>query len=73
MLAGALGGELLLVRFQIVHQTFCPFCLAFALCLAVLFAVHFPRMHKGLALAAFAAGVAAFALFFQGSVLPLYG
>jgi hypothetical protein len=30
-------------------------------------------MHKGLALAAFAAGVAAFALFFHGSVLPLYG
>jgi uncharacterized membrane protein len=27
--SGALGGETLLVRFQILYDTYCPFCLAF--------------------------------------------
>ena len=73
MLAGALGGEVLLVRFQIVHETYCPFCLAFGLCIVLLFAANFPRMNKYAALAAFLAGAAVFALGFTGSVLPLYG
>lgn len=73
MLTGAVGGEVLLVRFQIVHDTYCPFCLAFGLCVLALFAVNFPLMNKYLALGAFCAGVGAFALFFQGSILPLYG
>ena len=72
MLAGAIGGEVLLVRFQVVHDIYCPFCLAYGLCLVVLFASNFMRMNKYLALGAFLAGVAAFALFFKGSVLTLY-
>lgn len=72
MLAGALGGEILLVRFQIVHDTFCPFCLAFGLCVLILFAANIPKMNQYLALGAFLAGLGAFALFFAGSVLPLY-
>jgi len=72
MLAGALGGEMLLVRFQIVHETYCPFCLAFGLCILILFAANFRRMNRHLALFAFSAGMGAFALFFKGSVLPLY-
>jgi len=73
MLAGAVGGEMLLVRFQIVNDTYCPFCLAFGLCVLALFAVNFMRMNKYLALGAFCAGIGAFALFFKGSILPLYG
>jgi len=72
MLAGAVGGEVLLVRFQIVNDTYCPFCLAFGLCVLALFAMHFPRMHKYLAAAAFGAGIVSFWLFFKGSILPLY-
>lgn len=72
MLSGALGGEVLLVRFQIVHDIYCPFCLAFGLCVVALFAANFAKMNKYLALGAFLAGIAAFALFFKGSVLPLY-
>ncbi|MHB8770494.1 MAG: hypothetical protein ACYC7J_05820 [Syntrophales bacterium] len=72
MLAGALGGEVLLVRFQIVHDVYCPFCLAFGLCIVVLFAANYAEMNKYVALSAFLAGIAAFALFFTGSVLPLY-
>jgi hypothetical protein len=73
MLAGAVGGEMLLVRFQIVNDTYCPFCLVFGLCVLALFAVNFPRMNKHLSLVAFCAGIGAFALFFQGSILPLCG
>jgi hypothetical protein len=73
MLSAALGGEILLVRFQIVQDTYCPFCLAFGMCVLTLFAVNFSRMNKYLALGSFLAGIVAFALFFKGSVLPLYG
>ena len=72
MLSGALGGEVLLVRFQIVNDTYCPFCLAFGLCILVLFVANFTRMNRYLAWGAFLAGIAAFALFFEGSVMPLY-
>ncbi len=72
MLCSALGGEVLLVRFQIVYDIYCPFCLAFGLCLVALFAANFTKMNKYLALGAFLAGIVAFALFFKGSVLPLY-
>ena len=72
MLSGALGGEILLVRFQMVNDTYCPFCLAFGLCVLILFVANFLKMNKFLALGAFLAGVGAFALFFKGLVLPLY-
>jgi uncharacterized membrane protein len=72
MLAGAVGGEVILVRFQVVHETFCPYCLAFGFCLLILFAIHFRAMNKYLAGASFLAGIGAFALLFKGSVLPLY-
>lgn len=72
MLSGALGGEVLLVRFQIVHDTYCSFCLAFGFCVVALFAANFMKMNKYLALGAFLAGIAVFALFFKGSVLSLY-
>ncbi len=72
ILAGAVGGEIFLVRFQIVNDTYCPFCLVFGVCVLALFAVNLPRMHKYLTMAAFAAGIGAFWLFFKGSILPLY-
>jgi len=72
MLAGAVGGEVILVRFQVVNDTYCPLCLAFGLCVLALFAANVPRMNRYLAAAAFVAGAAVFALFFRGSVLPLY-
>ena len=73
LLSGALGGEILLVRFQVVHDTYCLFCLGFGSCILILFAANFTKMNKYLALCAFLAGIATFALFFKGSVLPLYG
>lgn len=72
MLAGAMGGEMLLVRFQIVHEVYCPFCLAFGLCVLIIFASNFMKMNKYVAAGSLAAGVCAFWLFFDGSVIPLY-
>ena len=72
MLSGALGGEIPLVRFQMIHDTYCPFCLAFGLCVLILFAANFLKMNKYLVFVALLAGLGAFALFFKGSVLPLY-
>jgi uncharacterized membrane protein len=73
MLSAAVGGEILLVRFQIIQETYCPFCLAFGICILALFAAYFSKMNKYLALGSFLAGIGMFALFFEGSVLPLYG
>lgn len=72
MLSGALGGEVMLVRFQVVHDTYCPFCLVFGACLVILYASNYAQMNRYLAFGAFLAGIAAFALFFEGSILPLY-
>jgi len=73
MLSAAVGAEILLVRFQIQQETYCPFCLAFGICILILFAANFSRMNRYIALGSFLAGMGAFALFFVGSVLPLYG
>jgi uncharacterized membrane protein len=72
LLSGSLGGEILLVRFQVVYDTYCPFCLAFGSCILVLFAANFTKMNKCLVLGVFLAGIVAFSLFFEGSVIPLY-
>jgi len=72
MMAAALGGEVLLVRFQIVHNTFCPYCLAFLACLVFLFASNAERhISWCIAGSGFLAGVIAFAFWFEGTVGPM--
>lgn len=56
-----------------MHDTYSPFCLAFGACILILFIANFAKAPRYLALGAFLAGIAAFALFFEGSVIPLYG
>ena len=72
LLSGTLGAETLLVRFQVVHDTYCPFCLAFGSCILIMFVANFTKSNRYPALGAFLAGMAAFAIFFEGSVVPLY-
>ncbi|HBB16788.1 MAG: hypothetical protein A3J94_10955 [Syntrophus sp. RIFOXYC2_FULL_54_9] len=72
LLSGALGGETFLVRFQVVHDTYCPFCLAFGSCILILFVTNCTKTNRYLTLGAFLAGIAAFAFLFEGSVVPLY-
>lgn len=72
MLSSAVGGEILLVRFQVIHDTYCQFCLAFGLCVVVLFAANFQRENKILTSVSFLGGIVAFLFFFEGAILPLY-
>ncbi len=72
LLSGALGGETVLLRFQAVNDTYCPFCLVFGFCILALFVVNFSKMNKYLSLGTFLMGITAFALFFKGAILPLY-
>jgi len=71
-LAGALGGEAVLVRFQAVQDVYCYFCLAFGLCILILSVANFTKVDRYWALGGLLSGIAAFAIFFEGSVLPLY-
>jgi len=46
LLAGGLGGEIFLLGFQIRENIFCPYCLAFAACIAAAYGVNYeaPKM-----------------------------
>jgi hypothetical protein len=72
LLSSAVGGEILLVHFQVVHDIFCPFCLAFGVCILILFAANMLRMRRVIATAFIVIGIGIFALYFKGSVLPQY-
>lgn len=43
LLAGALGVEVYLFAFQIIHDVYCPFCLAFSVLVIAMFIVHYER------------------------------
>ncbi len=72
LLSGALGGEVLLLRFQIVNNVYCPYCLAFGALILLLFVLNFRAMNRILAAASFLAGVLLFYFFFEGSTMPLF-
>jgi len=72
MLAAAIGGEILLLRFQWIHNTYCPYCLAFGACVLILFVINLPAMNRWLAVSSLLAGIAAFSVLFKGSLLPVF-
>lgn len=72
MLSGALGGEVLLVHFQIVNDVYCSYCIAFGLLVLLLFILNFRAMNRLLAAASFVAGLLLFHFFFEGSLVPLF-
>lgn len=72
LLSGALGGEVLLVRFQVVNDVFCSYCIAFGVLVLLLFMLNFRAMNRLLAAASFVAGLLLFHFFFEGSVMPLF-
>jgi thiol:disulfide interchange protein DsbA len=71
-LSMGIGTEFYLVSFQIINETYCPFCLAFAAILAFLFCYNFRRSRLPLMGLAAAAGFLAFFLLFKGVVTPAY-
>ncbi|MCX7817582.1 MAG: hypothetical protein N2317_08780 [Syntrophales bacterium] len=73
LISSALGGEAVLLHFQVTNDIYCPYCISFLSIILLLMVVNFRDMQKSLAFSAFVAGVVAFILFFHGSTLPLYG
>jgi uncharacterized membrane protein len=72
MMSSAVGAEFILIRFQVVNDLYCQYCLVFATCVFLLFGVNFAGMNKKLMAASVAAGLVAFLLFFKGQVVPLF-
>jgi hypothetical protein len=72
LISAAAGVEFFLIGFQILKNTYCPFCLAFSACVFILFGISFPSMHKKLMIASMAAGLLGFGLFFEGQVGPRF-
>jgi|WetSurMetagenome_2_1015567.scaffolds.fasta_scaffold00151_3 uncharacterized membrane protein len=72
MISSAIGAEFILIRFQVVNDVYCQYCLVFATSVFVLFAVNFTSMNKKLMAASMVAGIAGFMLFFKGQVVPLF-
>lgn len=72
LLSGALGGEVVLIRFQLVHDVYCAYCLAFCAVVLLLFILNARTMNLLPAVGSAAAGALCFYFFFDGSVLPLF-
>ena len=73
LISAAVGVEFFLIGFQVLKNTYCPFCLAFSACVFILFGINFPSMNRKLMIASIAAGLLGFALFFDGQVGPRFG
>jgi uncharacterized membrane protein len=72
MISSAVGAEFILIRFQVVNNVYCQYCLVFATCVFALFAVNFPGMNKKLMVVSIAAGLVGFVLFFKGQIITLF-
>jgi hypothetical protein len=46
LISAAVGVEFFLIGFQVVKDTYCPFCLAFSACIFALFGINFSGMNK---------------------------
>lgn len=70
-LSGAMGTEVYLIGFQVRAGVYCPYCLAFAAILFLLFLINFNVSKRLFAIIFFAAGLLFFSLFFRGTTVPV--
>jgi len=73
LLSAGIGAEFFLIGYQIVHNTYCPYCLVFAAIIVVQFLFNMNVSKKLLILVFMALGFLSFFIFFQGSAFPVYG
>ncbi len=71
-ISAGVGIEFYLVGFQVWHDTYCPYCLAFGAIVIILYAVNFIRRRIAVSLVSMGLALALFAIFFEGSVTPAY-
>ena len=72
LLSAGVGVEIVLVWFQVRNNVYCPYCLAFAVVILVLFVLNFDVTKKWLITGSIVLGFFLFSLFFKGSVTPTY-
>jgi hypothetical protein len=70
-LSAAMGTEAYLIGFQVKSGVYCPYCLAFAAILFLLFLINFSVSRKLLVIVFFALGLLFFSLFFRGATVPV--
>jgi len=72
LLSLGLGGEVFLLGFQVMNGVYCPYCLAFAAVVIVLFAMHLERIRPSTAILFAIIGLSVFLCLFSGSATPAY-
>jgi len=72
VLGAGLGGEVVLVVFQVRQGRYCPFCLSFGAIVALLFLLNFRSSRRWAILAALVVGYLVFLAFFKGSFVPKF-
>ena len=72
LLSAGAGAEAFLIGFQVRHDVFCPYCLAFGAVLLLLFAINLDWGRRRLIGIFAALGLLAFVAFFNGSVTPSF-
>lgn len=72
LLSAGIGGEIYLIGFQVVHDTYCPFCLAFGATIVLQFILNFEWSKRWYVLASVIAGLVFYLLFFNGATVPAY-
>jgi len=71
LLSAGVGGEIFLLGYQIVHQTYCPYCLTLALIIALLFCINLDRRRGKLVLLSILMGFVLMTVFFRGIPLKI--
>lgn len=72
LLSAGVGIEFYLIGFQVWHNTYCLYCLAFAAIVFILFAMNFKRDRTMLCVVSMVAALILFSIFFKGSLVPTY-
>jgi hypothetical protein len=72
LLSAGVGIEFYLIGFQVWHNTYCLYCLAFAAIVFVLFVMNFKRDSAALCVASVVIALIFFSIFFKGSLIPTY-
>lgn len=72
LLSAGVGIEFYLIGFQVWHNTYCPYCLAFAVIVFILFVINFKRNRTTLCVVSMAVALIFFSIFFKGSLVPTY-
>ncbi len=71
LLSAGMGTEIYLIGFQVKSGVYCPYCLAFAVVLIILFVLNFRVSRKLLIAIAVILGLLFFSLLFEGSTRPV--